>query len=137
MAAAQEERFTRKKHDHSFPVNAIGYCLEEAGIGPEQIDYVGFYDKPFLKLERLLETYLSYAPRGFRSFLRFVPLWTKQKSHLRREIMNGLNRSYRKQIVFAEQHESHAASAFFPSPFDEAACSQWTASVNGRQLPMA
>ena len=121
VAAAQEERFTRKKHDHSFPVNAIGYCLEEAGIGPEQIDYVGFYDKPFLKLERLLETYLSYAPRGFRSFLRFVPLWTKQKSHLRREIMNGLNRSYRKQIVFAEHHESHAASAFFPSPFDEAA----------------
>ena len=121
MAAAQEERFTRKKHDHSFPVNAIGYCLEEAGIGPEQIDYVGFYDKPFLKLERLLETYLSYAPRGFRSFLRFVPLWTKQKSHLRREIMNGLHRSYRKQIVFAEHHESHAASAFFPSPFDEAA----------------
>ena len=121
VAAAQEERFTRKKHDHSFPVNAIGYCLEEAGISPEQIDYVGFYDKPFLKLERLLETYLSYAPRGFRSFLRFVPLWTKQKSHLRREIMNGLNRSYRKQIVFAEHHESHAASAFFPSPFDEAA----------------
>lgn len=121
VAAAQEERFTRKKHDHSFPVNAIGYCLEEAGIGPEQIDYVGFYDKPFLKLERLLETYLSYAPRGFRSFLRFVPLWTKQKSHLRREIMNGLHRSYRKQIVFAEHHESHAASAFFPSPFDEAA----------------
>ena len=121
VAAAQEERFTRKKHDHSFPVNAIGYCLEEAGISPEQIDYVGFYDKPFLKLERLLETYLSYAPRGFRSFLRFVPLWTKQKSHLRREIMNGLHRSYRKQIVFAEHHESHAASAFFPSPFDEAA----------------
>ena len=84
VAAAQEERFTRRKHDHAFPIHAIRYCLGEAGIGPEALDYVGFYDKPFLKLERLLETYLSYAPRGFRSFLRFVPLWANQKLHLRR-----------------------------------------------------
>lgn len=121
VAAAQEERFTRKKHDHAFPIHAIQYCLDEAGVGPEQIDYVGFYDKPFLKLERLLETYLSYAPRGFRSFLRFVPLWAKQKLHVRREIYRGLDRRYRKRIVFTEHHESHAASAFFPSPFNEAA----------------
>ena len=120
VAAAQEERFTRRKHDHAFPINAIRYCLDEAGIAPEALDYVGFYDKPFLKLERLLETYLSYAPRGFRSFLRFAPLWAKQKLHLPREIARGLG-GYRRQIVFAEHHESHAASAFFPSPFDEAA----------------
>ena len=120
VAAAQEERFTRRKHDHGFPVHAIHYCLDEAGIAPEALDYVGFYDKPFLKLERLLETYLSYAPRGFRSFLRFVPLWAKQKLHLPREISRGLP-GYRRQIVFTEHHESHAASAFFPSPFDEAA----------------
>ena len=120
VAAAQEERFTRRKHDHAFPVHAIRYCLDEAGIAPEALDYVGFYDKPFLKLERLLETYLSYAPRGFRSFLRFVPLWAKQKLHLPREIARGLP-GYRRQVVFAEHHESHAASAFFPSPFAEAA----------------
>jgi len=121
VAAAQEERFTRKKHDDEFPVHAIRYCLDEAGLTPEQLDYVGFYDKPFLKFERLLETYLSYAPRGFRSFLKFVPLWTRQKLHLRREITHGLEGRYRKQLVFTEHHESHAASAFFPSPFDEAA----------------
>ena len=120
VAAAQEERFTRRKHDRAFPVHAIRYCLDEAGIAPEALDYVGFYDKPFLKLERLLETYLSYAPRGFRSFLQFVPLWAKQKLHLPREIARGLA-GYRRQIVFTEHHESHAASAFFPSPFDEAA----------------
>ena len=120
VAAAQEERFTRRKHDHAFPAHAIRYCLDEAGIGPEALDYVGFYDKPFLKLERLLETYLSYAPRGFRSFLQFVPLWAKQKLHLPREIARGLP-GYRRQIVFTEHHESHAASAFFPSPFEEAA----------------
>ena len=120
VAAAQEERFTRRKHDYAFPVHAIGYCLDEAGIAPEALDYVGFYDKPFLKLERLLETYLSYAPRGFRSFLQFVPLWAKQKLHLPGEIGRGLP-GYRRQIVFTEHHESHAASAFFPSPFDDAA----------------
>ncbi len=120
VAAAQEERFTRRKHDHAFPVHAIRYCLDEAGIRPEALDYVGFYDKPFLKLERLLETYLSYAPRGFRSFLQFVPPWAKQKLHLPREITRGLP-GYRRRIVFTEHHESHAASAFFPSPFEEAA----------------
>ena len=121
VAAAQEERFTRTKHDHEFPVHAIQYCLDEAGLAAAQLDYVGFYDKPFLKFERLLETYLSYAPRGFRSFLQFVPLWAKQKLHLPREIATGLDQRYRKQIVFTEHHESHAASAFFPSPFEEAA----------------
>jgi len=121
VAAAQEERFTRKKHDFEFPVHAIRYCLDEAGLTPEQLDYVGFYDKPFLKFERLLETYLSYAPRGFQSFLKFVPLWARQKLHLPREISRGLEGRYHKQVVFAEHHESHAASAFFPSPFDQAA----------------
>ncbi len=121
VAAAQEERFTRKKHDFEFPVHAIRYCLDEAGLTPEQLDYVGFYDKPFLKFERLLETYLSYAPRGFQSFLKFVPLWARQKLHLPREIARGLEGRYHKQVVFTEHHESHAASAFFPSPFDQAA----------------
>lgn len=121
VAAAQEERFTRKKHDPEFPVNAIEYCLSEAGLRVEDLDHVGFYDKPFLKFERLLETYLAYAPRGFGSFLQAIPVWLKQKLHLRREIRRGLPGSYNKRIVFAEHHESHAASAFFPSPFDEAA----------------
>ena len=96
VAAAQEERFTRKKHDHEFPINAIRYCLQEGRLEPEQLDYVGFYEKPFLKFERLLETYLSYAPAGFRSFIQFVPLWMKQKLHLRREIASGLDQRYQK-----------------------------------------
>ena len=121
VAAAQEERFTRKKHDHEFPTNAIEYCLEEAGIAPEDLDYVGFYDKPFLKFERLLETYLAFAPAGFRSFIKGIPLWLRQKLHLPREMSKGLNKAYKKRYVFTEHHESHAASAFFPSPFEEAA----------------
>ncbi|MBI5757740.1 MAG: carbamoyltransferase [Planctomycetales bacterium] len=121
VAAAQEERFSRKKHDHNFPLMAIEYCLAEAQLDPEQLDFVGFYDKPLLKFERLLETYLAFAPRGFRSFLRAMPLWLKQKLYLPREIKNGLRGAYRKRVVFTEHHESHAASAFFPSPFDEAA----------------
>ena len=121
VAAAQEERFTRKKHDHEFPVNAITYCLQEANLAPEQIDLVGFYDKPFLKFERLLETYLSYAPYGYPSFLKAMPLWLKQKLHLPREISRGLGGKYKKKYVFTEHHESHAASAFFPSPFQKAA----------------
>jgi carbamoyltransferase len=121
VAAAQEERFTRKKHDPGFPARAIAYCLGAAGLKPEDIDYVGFYDKPLLKFERLLETYLSYAPAGFRSFLMSMPVWLKQKLYLRREIRQGLGGAYRKSCVFTEHHESHAASAFFPSPFEEAA----------------
>ena len=121
VAAAQEERFSRKKHDERFPQHAIEYCLQTAGLQPEQLDYVGFYDKPFLKFERLLETYLAFAPAGFRSFLSAMPVWLKQKLHLRRELNEGLHHAYRKQYIFAEHHESHAASAFFPSPFDEAA----------------
>ncbi len=121
VAAAQEERFTRQKHDEGFPRHAIAYCLAEAGLTGDQLDYVGFYDKPLLKFERLLETYLSVAPRGFRSFLRAMPPWLRQKLYLPRELTRGLDHRYTRRYVFAEHHESHAASAFFPSPFDEAA----------------
>ena len=121
VAAAQEERFTRKKHDPGFPIRAIEYCLAEAGLKIPDLDYVGFYDKPLLKFDRLLETYLGYAPRGIRSFWQAMPLWLTQKLHLSREIARQLKWQYRKRCVFAEHHESHAASAFFPSPFDEAA----------------
>lgn len=121
VAAAQEERFTRKKHDHEFPTNAIDYCLQAAGLTPDQIDYVAFYDKPLLKFERLLETYMSFAPHGFKSFCRAMPLWLKQKLYLPREMRKGLKGQYTKRFIFTEHHESHAASAFFPSPFDEAA----------------
>lgn len=121
VAAAQEERFTRVKHDSRFPAQAIAYCLHEAGLEPERLDYVGFYDKPLLKFERLLETYLAFAPAGFRSFCRAMPVWLDQKLHLTREIRKGLNNQYRRRCIYTEHHESHAASAFFPSPFDEAA----------------
>jgi carbamoyltransferase len=121
VAAAQEERFTRKKHDHAFPRQAIAYCLGQAGLKPADLDHVGFYDKPLTKFERLLETYLAYAPRGFRSFVQALPLWLRQKLHLRREMSAGLDHEYRGRFVFTDHHESHAASAFFPSPFDEAA----------------
>ena len=121
VAAAQEERFTRRKHDHEFPQHAIDYCLAEAGLEPSDLDFVAFYDKPFLKFERLLETYLAYAPAGFGSFLKAMPLWMRQKLHLPREIRSGLGGAYRRRIVFTEHHESHAASAFFPSPFEQAA----------------
>jgi len=121
VAAAQEERFTRKKHDHEFPANAIDYCLEVADLTPHDLDYVGFYDKPLLKFERLLETYLAFAPQGFRSFAQAMPLWLKQKLHLPREMRSALKGAYTKRFIFTEHHESHAASAFFPSPFDEAA----------------
>jgi carbamoyltransferase len=121
VAAAQEERFTRKKHDSSFPQHAIDYCLAEAGLTPGDLDYVGFYDKPLLTFDRLLETYLAYAPRGMRSYLKAMPLWLSEKLHTRRKLSKGLGGAYRKRFVFTEHHESHAASAFFPSPFDEAA----------------
>jgi carbamoyltransferase len=104
VAAAQEERFSRVKHDDRFPLHAIQYCLREAGLGPEQLDYVGFYDKPLLKFERLLETYLSFAPAGFRSFCRAAPLWLRQKLHLPREIRKGLNGQYRRRCIFTEHH---------------------------------
>jgi len=120
-AAAQEERFTREKHDHRFPQHAIDYCLREAGLTPADLDFVGFYDKPLTKFERLLETYLAYAPAGYRSFRQAMPLWLKEKLHLPREMSRGLRGEYRGRYVFADHHESHAASAFFPSPYDEAA----------------
>lgn len=121
IAAAQEERFTRTKHDQQFPSNAVKYCLEEAQITAEQLDYVVFYEKPFLKFERLLETYIAYAPRGFRQFVMGIPMWLRQKLHLPREIDKALDKKYKGRYVFCEHHESHAASAFFPSPFEEAA----------------
>ncbi len=121
VAAAQEERFTRIKHDEAFPRHAIDYCLQDVGLTAADLDYVGFYDKPLLKFDRLLQTYVSYAPRGLQSFLRSMPVWLKQKVHTRRELHRGLDRAYRKRFVFAEHHESHAASAFFPSPYEEAA----------------
>jgi carbamoyltransferase len=121
VAAAQEERFTRKKYDSSFPKQAMDYCLREAAIQPEDLDYVVFYDKPLLKFERLIETYLAFAPSGARSFLMAMPLWLKMKLQLPKEIQKALDGRYRKRIVFTGHHESHAASAFFPSPFDEAA----------------
>ncbi len=119
IAAAQEERFTRIKHDHSFPTNAIRYCLKEAGISGADLGYVSFYDKPFLKFERILETYLAYAPVGIQSFLKAVPLWVRKKIWIKELIKEELN--YSGKIIFPEHHESHAAAAFFPSPFSEAA----------------
>jgi carbamoyltransferase len=119
VAAAQEERFTRKKHDHNFPENAINYCLKEAGIDGKALDIVAFYDKPFLKFERLLETYLQYAPAGFRSFLMAMPLWMKQKLWMKSHIQELLD--FSGPVLFPEHHVSHAASAFFPSPFQQAA----------------
>lgn len=121
VAAAQQERFSRKKHDERFPTDAVDYCLKEAGVAAEDIDFVVFYDKPFLKFERLLETYLNFAPAGFRSFFKAMPLWLKKKLHLPREMRRALGGKYKKRFLFPSHHESHAASAFFPSPFDEAA----------------
>ena len=121
IAAAQEERFTRIKHDESFPNNAIEFCLQEEDCLLDEIDQIIFYEKPFLKFDRLMETYLSFAPSGFHSFVKAMPQWLKQKLHLPREIKKGLPGKWNKPIVFTTHHESHAASAFFPSPFDEAA----------------
>ena len=119
VAAAQEERFSREKGDASFPSHAVRYCLDEAGIEIGDVDYVGFYDKPFLKFERILETYLSIAPRGLRSFLAAGPLWIKEKLFMASDIRRELG--FEGELLFAEHHESHAASAFLPSPFEEAA----------------
>ncbi len=120
-AAAQEERFTRVKHDERFPEHAIEYCLAEANLKPADVDYVGFYDKPLLKFERLHETFLAHAPWNFRYFVNAVTGWMGHKLNLGRRIRRGLGGAYRRRIIFTEHHESHAASAFFPSPFDEAA----------------
>lgn len=123
VAAAQEERFTRKKHDASFPFHAIKYCLEFAGITLSDVDHVIFYDKPFLKFERLIETYMSFAPKGYLSFAKAMPIWLKdklfQKKNLQRELQN-LDPDFNKKILFAKHHQSHAASAYYPSPFSEA-----------------
>jgi len=127
VAAAQEERFTRKKHDAGFPAHAIAYCLDEAGLNLVDVNYIAFYDKPLVKFERLLETYLAYAPCGFRSFLSAMPVWLKEKlylkSVLKKELarLGGCKTSELPSLLFNEHHQSHAASAFFPSPFQKAA----------------
>jgi carbamoyltransferase len=150
IAAAQEERFTRRKHDASFPVNAINYCLAHAGITARQLDHVVFYDKPFLKFERLLETYLAFAPRGVRSFVTALPIWLKEKLFQKRVIIEALQAAlgadidWEQRLLFSEHHLSHASSAFFPSPFERAAVltmdgvGEWTTTSlavgNGNQL---
>ena len=122
IAAAQEERFTRKKHDAGFPGGAISYCLEEAGISLKDVGFVAFYDKPFLKFERLLETYLSYAPKGFTSFKMAMPIWLKEKL-FQKDLLRKRFKTYdpefdwMNKLLFSEHHFSHAASAFFPSPY--------------------
>jgi len=132
IAAAQEERFSRKKHDQTFPEQAIKYCLGDAGITSSELDYVGFYEKPFLKFDRILETYFQVAPKGIRSFLKALPLWLKERLWMSDHIRKMLD--YDGKIIFTEHHESHAASAFFPSPFEEAAIltidgvGEWTTS---------
>ena len=135
LSAAQEERFTRKKHDHNFPQKAIEFCLKDAGIKAEQLDLVAFYDKPFLKFERLLETYLAYAPVGIKSFIKAMPLWIKEKLWMKEMIKDKLG--YTGKIIFPEHHESHAASAFYPSPYNKAAIltmdgvGEWTTTSYG------
>ncbi len=121
VAAAQEERFTRKKHDPGFPNNAIEYCLKEGRVKPEALSYIAFYDKPLTKFDRLLETYLAYAPAGFQSFRMAMPLWLKDKLHMRRTLRQQFKSARLARLVFTDHHESHAASAFFPSPFERAA----------------
>jgi carbamoyltransferase len=125
LAAAQEERFTRKKHDADFPRNAVHFCLDEAGVALGSVDHVVFYEKPFIKFERLLETYLSFAPRGFGSFRAAMPLWLKEKLFQKRLLKEQLQTfdpdyDWERRLLFSEHHLSHAASAFFPSPFEEA-----------------
>lgn len=119
VAAAQEERFSRRKHDPRFPGKAVAYCLAEAGIAPSQLDYVAFYDKPLLKFERILKTYMAYAPKGWKSFAKAVPLWLGDKMFLKQQIERNLG--FSGPVLFPEHHESHAMSAFYPSPFPEAA----------------
>jgi carbamoyltransferase len=136
-AAAQEERFSREKHDPGYPAQAVDYCLSEAGIGPEGLDAVVFYEKPYTKFERLLETYLSYAPSGFDSFRRALPQWVRHKLHLPRGLRERLSDGFSGDVLFSDHHESHAASAFFPSPYEEAAIltldavGEWATSAQG------
>src|SRR5437667_404456 len=125
VAAAQEERFTRKKHDPGFPRHAIEYCLQACRGSLAEVDHVTFYDKPFLKFERLLETYLAFAPRGFTSFSMAIPLWLREKLFQKHLIKGELKRwmkdfDWENRLLFAEHHQSHAASAFYPSPFQDA-----------------
>ena len=135
VSAAQEERFTRKKHDFSFPKNAINYCLQDSGLKGKDLDFVAFYDKPFIKFERILQTYLAYTPLGIRSFIKTIPLWIKQKLWIKELIRKELD--FEGKIIFPEHHESHAASAFFPSPYQEAAfltidgVGEWTTASYG------
>ena len=150
IAAAQEERFTRKKHDAGFPHHAVRYCLQAAQIQAAAIDSVVFYEKPFVKFERLLETYLAYAPKGFKSFSKAMPLWIKDKLFQKKNLIEALNQTlddtvnWRERLLFSEHHLSHAASAFYPSPFERAAVltldgvGEWTTTSvavgKGRQL---
>ncbi len=135
VSAAQEERFTRKKHDFSFPKNAIAYCLQDSGLKSSDLDFIAFYDKPFVKFERILETYLTFAPLGIKSFIKVMPLWIRQKIWMKAFIREELG--FEGTILFTEHHESHAASAFFPSPFQEAAfltidgVGEWTTASYG------
>lgn len=135
LSAVQEERFTRKKHDYNFPKKAIEFCLKNAGITVSQLDLISFYDKPFLKFERLLETYLTYAPIGIRSFIKSMPLWIKEKLWMKEMIKEQLG--YDGRVIFPEHHESHAASAFYPSPYSKAAIltmdgvGEWTTTSYG------
>ncbi len=119
VAAVQEERFSRKKHDFNFPINAINWCLNKAGIIVKELDIIVFYEKPFIKFERIIETSLSYAPSGISQFIQAIPIWLKQKLWTPEIIRKELN--YDGKVLFAGHHESHAASAFYPSPFKEAA----------------
>jgi carbamoyltransferase len=138
VAAAQEERFTRKKHDPGFPSHAVDYCVQAAGLTPDDLDYIVFYEKPLRKFDRLLETYLAYAPDGLKSFGMAMPVWLKEKTRLKKIIRTGVgNGRVKAPIAFTSHHESHAASAFFPSPFEEAAIltldgvGEWTTTAIG------
>ena len=137
VAAAEEERFSRKKHDAAFPAQAAAYCLREAGIDASELELVVFYEKPLLKFDRLLESYLAYAPRGFKLARLGLPLWLEQRLHLPREIDRGLGGRYRGRYVFTEHHEAHAASGYYSSPIDTSALmsidweTEWASRRNG------
>ena len=136
IAAAQEERFTRRKHDAAFPKHAVEYCLREGGISLAQVDYVAFYEKPFVKFDRILHSYLAYAPSGLKTFLMAIPLWIRERIWMKTLIHEQLP-EFTGKILFPEHHESHAASAFFPSPYQEAAfltldgVGEWTTTSYG------